>query len=91
MINIDDILDMSCLTREEIEAIAEHEHLGQLRAAELAEYLMHLPKGPQHVQAMICEDMRAALHRGDLDHARDLWVTLGEFLANHPEAQRGNG
>lgn len=91
MINLDDILDMSCLTREEIAAVAEHEHLGRARAAALAEYLMHLPKGPQAVQKMICEDIRAALHRDDLAHARDLWATLGEFVKSHPESLRGNG
>lgn len=90
MISIDDILDMSSLTRAEIEAIAEHEHLGRARAAALAEYTMHLPKGAQQVQLMICEDIREALHRDDLEHARDLWATLREFIAAHPEAQRGN-
>lgn len=91
MINENDILDMTCLTRAEIEAIAEHAHVGEVAAAELGEYTMHLHHGPQRVQRMICEDIRAALHAGELAHARVLYRTLKEFLAAHPEALRGNG
>lgn len=91
MINENDILDMTCLTRAQIEAIAAHEHLGAVAAAELGEYLMHLHHGPQRVQAMICEDIAEALHADDLDRARGLYVALKGFLAEHPEALRGNG
>lgn len=91
MINLDDIEDMTCLTRAEIAAIAEHEHMPEVSAAALGDYLMHLHKGPQQVQRMICEDIRAALHRDDLGHARSLFATLRSFLAEHPEALRNNG
>ncbi|WP_288939872.1 hypothetical protein [uncultured Roseovarius sp.] len=89
MITLDDIRDMTCLSREEIAAVAEHEHLPPLSASVLGDYMMHLPKGPQQVQQMICEDIRAALHRDDLSHARDLYVVLHRFLQDHPEAVRG--
>ncbi len=46
MINLEDILDMCPLTREEIAAVGEHEHVEGVAAAVLADYLMHLPKGP---------------------------------------------
>ncbi len=90
MINLEDIEDMTCLTRAEIAAIAEHEHLPELDAALLGEYLMHAHKGPQRVMAMICDDVRDALHGGDLAHARALFQTLRAFAAAHPEAQRGS-
>lgn len=90
MISLEDILDMTCLGRDEIEAIAEHEHVAPVDAARQAEYLMHLSKGPQAVQRMICEDVRAALHAGDLEHARSLFVTLRRFMSDHPEAARGS-
>lgn len=89
MINLDDIEGMACLTREEIAAIGEHEGVQGLTAAALAEYLMHLPKGPQIVQQMICEDIRNALHADNVAHARELFVTLRHFIADHPEAVRG--
>ena len=89
MITLDDIEDMTSLTREEIDAIAEHEHLPLFSAATMGDYLMHHRKGPQAVQRMICEDIRDALHRGDLDHARTLFVTLRHYMSEHPEAERG--
>ncbi len=90
MINENDILDLVCLTRAEIAAIAEHEHLADVQAAELGESLMHIHHGPQRVQQMICDDIRNALHAEDLARARALLKTLKAFLEAHPEALRGN-
>lgn len=89
MISMEDILDMCSLSREEVAAIGEHEHVEGIAAATLADYLMHLPKGPQVVNRMICDDIRQALHRDDLAHARNLFAALKHFVANHPEAVRG--
>ncbi len=89
MINLDDIIDMCPLTREEVEALAEHEHSDEVAAAVLADFLMHAHHGPQRVQAMICDDIRAALHRDDLDHAKRLFAALHHFMDTHPEAARG--
>jgi len=89
MISLDDIEDMSALTRAEIEALAEHEHLGTYDAALMGDYLMHLHHGPQKVHAMICDDIRSALHASKLEHARELFAVLHGFLADHPEAIRG--
>jgi len=91
MINENDIIDMGCLTRAEVAAIAEHEHITPVVAAELGEYLMHVHKGPQRVQRMICDDIREALHADDVPRARALYATLKGFLAEHPEALRGSG
>lgn len=89
MISLDDIEDMTCLTRAEIRALAEHDHTNELNAALLGDYLMQLHHGPQAVQKMICEDARTALHAGDLERARALFGTLQAFIARHPEAVRG--
>ncbi len=91
MISLEDIYDMCPLSRTEIAALAEHEHVEGVAAAALADYLMHLHKGPQAVNLMICEDIRAALHRGDLPHARELFAALRHYMAEHPEAERGSG
>jgi hypothetical protein len=89
MITAQDIMDMTDLTREEIAAVAEHEGLPAVNAAALAEYMMHLHKGPQVVLLMISEDIRAALRRDDVAHARELYAVLHHFVAEHPEAARG--
>ena len=91
MITADDVIDMTDLTHEEIAAIAEHEGLPDVNAAALADYMVHMHHGTAHVQAMICDDIRLALHRDDLAHARELYATLRHFMASHPEAARGSG
>ncbi len=89
MISLEDIEDLSALTRAEIDALAEHEHLTTYNATLLGEYLMHMHHGPQKVHQMLCEDIRTALHKDDLDHAKELFAVLRGFLAEHPEAARG--
>ena len=91
MITFDDIADMTCLTRDEIAVLAEHEHMPDADAAALGDYLMHDHKGPQAIQRMICEDIRDALHRGDKAHAVKLYAVLHRFLIDHPNAARGAG
>ncbi len=90
MINENDILDMTCLTRAQIDAISEHEHIDMVAAAEMGEYLMHIHHGPQKVQQMICEDIAVALHADDLQAARGLYKALKSFLVDHPIALRSN-
>ncbi|WP_138469756.1 hypothetical protein [Poseidonocella sp. HB161398] len=89
MIAVEDILDMTDLTAEEIAAIAEHEHSSEVNAAVLAQYLLEHHHGAARVQDMICDDIRAALHKGDLAHARELFATLRHFMTEHPEAAHG--
>jgi hypothetical protein len=89
MITLDDIEDMSALSRAEIDALAEHEHLATCDATLLGEYLMQVRNGPQKVQQMICDDIRAALHADDVAHAAALFAVLRGFLAEHPDAARG--
>ena len=89
MITLEDVEDMTCLTRAEIDAVAEHDSLPELNAATLAEYLLHEHHGPARLQEMICDDIRDALHRGDKAHAKVLYGVLHHFLRTHPDAARG--
>ena len=91
MITLEDVEDMSALTRAEIEALSEHDHITVFDAALMGDYMMHVHHGPQKVHLMICEDIRAALHAGDAEHAQKLFAVLRGFLAEHPEAARGTG
>ena len=86
MINLDDIMDMTDLTHEEIAAVAEHEGLPDVNAAALADYLLHHHRGPQVVAGMISDDLRDALRNGRKAHARELYVVLRHFVETHPEA-----
>jgi hypothetical protein len=89
MITLGDIMDMTDLTPAEIAAVAEHESLPDLSAATLADYMMHAHRGPQQVLRMISEDIRDALRRDDVSHARDLYAVLHHFVETHPDAARG--
>jgi len=82
-------MGMTDLTMAEVDAIAEHEHIQQVPAACLANYLLHSYKGPQRVQEMICDDIRAALHDDNLSHARELYAVLHRFISDHPQAAQG--
>jgi hypothetical protein len=89
MITPEEIVDMTDLTREEVAAIGEYEHISEIvAAAALADYLMHQRDGPQRIRRMIREDIRVALRAGHVSHARELCRTFSHFLASHPEAVR---
>ena len=89
MITLDDIEDMSALSRAEIDALAEHEHLATCDATLLGEYLMQVHHGPQKVQQMICDDIRAALHAVGVACTAVLCAVLRGFLAAQLDAARG--
>lgn len=90
MIALEDIIGMCGLSEAEVDAIAEHEHIPEVAAAALANYLMHRHHGAAHVQKMICEDIRNAIRCDDVAHASDLFMALRSFVAQHPEAVRGS-
>ena len=89
MITLEDVEDISALTRAEIEAIAEHEHISDFDAALMGDYMMHTHHGPQKVHEMLCDDIRDALHKDNLAHARELFAVLRGFLKENPDAARG--
>ena len=45
MITLEDCIAFCGLTEQEVLAVAEHEHIPEVAAAALAEYLLNRPKG----------------------------------------------
>ena len=85
MISIEDCIALSGLTREEVDAVAEHEHLPEAAAAALAAWLMQKEdKGVMAVRNMLRDDIRAAISSGNHAHAAELLAALRHFLAAHP-------
>lgn len=84
MISKADILGMCELDRDEIEAIAEHEHIPEVAAAALGDYLVHQEHGAERVRDMIVDDIRWAMERQDRAHASTLYMALRHFLDAHP-------
>jgi hypothetical protein len=86
MITLQDCIDFCGLTKEEVLAIAEHEHLPEVAACALAEYLLNQEHGPEKIRDMIVDDIRAAQARGDREHVRTLLHVLHHYLKTHPDA-----
>ncbi len=79
MLTLNDCMSQCDLTEDEIAAIAEHEHLPEIVALELGQYLAHLPKGAATIRRMIHEDISDAQSRSDHLHATKLKLVLRVF------------
>ena len=89
MITLEDCIALCGLCEEEVLAIAEHEHIPEIAATELAEYLLMSERGPQRICAIIADDIRDAQARGDRGHVLTLLHVLHHFLRKYPEACPG--
>ncbi|MFZ5790856.1 MAG: hypothetical protein ACOY3L_09175 [Pseudomonadota bacterium] len=89
MLTWEDCVALCELTEAEIAAIAEHEHIPMLVAAELGNYLVHTPSGQKGIKRMILDDIAAAQARGDITHAVVLKLVLKRFVEEHADARNG--
>jgi hypothetical protein len=89
MISLEDCIAFSGLDRDEVDAIGEHEHIPEIAAAALANYLLKQPHGAEAIRTMIVEDIHKALDTGRVRHAQELFMALRHFLDQHPEARAG--
>lgn len=88
MLTYEDCVGLSDLTEEEVDAIAEHDHIPQIVAAEVGAYLVHTEEGIPIIRRIIQEDIQHAEARRDNQHAIELKVVLNHFVANHSEYLR---
>ena len=84
MIALEDLIGFCDLTADEVHAIAEHEHISDALAAVLGTTLLQSEDGPEQIRVMLRDDIRAAVRRRDVVHARHLVSTLCRFLHQHP-------
>jgi hypothetical protein len=87
MICLQDCIAMCGLTQEEVLAIAEHEHLPEIAATAMAQYLLEQEQGALRIRDMIIDDVRLAQARGDRERVQALLHVLHHFLRTHPEAR----
>ena len=73
----------------EVAAISEHEHMPEMAAAALANYLLTQPHGGETIRTMIIDDIHKALDEGRVGHAVELFMALRHFLEQHPEGRAG--
>ena len=86
MISLEDCIALCGLTKDEVLALAEHEHIPEIAATALAHHLLAQSEGCRRIGAMIADDVTFANARGDRQHAEELQVTLHEFVTTHPDA-----
>lgn len=90
MLTYEDCQGLCDLTEEEVAAIAEHEHIPQMAAAAMGNYLVHLSDGIPRLKAIIRDDIADARAQGDHVHAAKLVYVLRHFVETHPEHNGGN-
>ncbi len=84
MLSREDCIALSGLTEDEILAIAQHEHIPGIAAAELGNYLSRSADGRLAIKSMIREDIQAAAARGE----RERVLALTRVLRNYVSERR---
>jgi hypothetical protein len=85
MLTLEDCIALSELTEEEVAAIAEHEHIPTIVAAELGNYLVHSPEGTPMIRRIIVDHILQAEAREDYAKALRLRLVLRHFIQTHPD------
>ena len=88
MLTIQDCIELSELSEEEILAIAQHEHIPEMAAVELGNYLVHTPQGEKRIKAMIVDDIEEAKREGHLQRVLTLKLCLRHYLEHHAGAAK---
>jgi hypothetical protein len=86
MISLEDLIGFCDLTPDEVQAVAEHEHVSPVVAAVLGNCLLESERGCQQIRDMLVDAIRTAVRQHDVPHARQLVSTLRHFLHEHPNA-----
>ena len=84
MLSLEDCIGLCGLSEEEVLAIAEHERIPELAAAEMGHYLVCAPGGELRIKAMILDDIAAADALENREHVLALKLVLRNFVLQHP-------
>ena len=87
MLSFEDCVALAELTEEEIHAIAMHEHIPEICAAELGRYLLVQKDGVPRIKRIIIDDIETARAHGDFKQAATLKLALKHFVETHPRRQ----
>ncbi len=87
MLTLKDVIGLCELSEEEVRAIAEHEHVPEVVAAEMGNYLVHCDDGLPCIKRMILDDIEGAEKRGDDARVKELEAVLKHFISTHPYAK----
>jgi hypothetical protein len=83
MLRFEDCVAFCALNEDEIAAIAEHEGIPDVAAAELGSALLQRPDGVARIRAMIVDDIVTAQRRRNYLRSTELKSVLRQFVATH--------
>ena len=84
MLSLEDCIALCGLSEEEVLAIAHHERLPEIAAAELGNYLVRTPGGEMRIKSIIRDDIDEARLRGHRAAELALKLVLRNFVLQHP-------
>jgi len=84
MLTIADCQGLCGLTEEELQVLADHEHLPLIVAAELAADLLRTAKGTWRLRNCMLEELEKAAAAGRHDKAKRIDRIISGFIAAHP-------
>lgn len=91
MLTYEDCLEFAELSEEEVEAIAEHEHLPEMVAMALGNYLVHREDGIPMLRRFILDDIDNAQRHGNDQQVLKLKLVLKHFVDTHPMGAEETG
>ena len=83
MLTLDDCIALCDLTEDEVHAIAAHEGIPELAAAEIGHYLVSTPSGELVIKGLIRDNIAAAGAAGDRMRVLALKSILRNYVLNH--------
>ena len=87
MLSLEDCLALCDLSEEEVLAIAQHEHIPEMAAVQLGNYLVHTPEGERRIKSIIRDDIADACAGGDRTRELALKLMLRNFVLQHPSCE----
>jgi len=86
MLTLRDCLELSDLTDDEVQMIADHEHIPDIVAAELGNELLHSEEGVTLIKAYMLDCIEHARRLGDFARVDALYSVYVKFDASHPQS-----
>jgi hypothetical protein len=90
MLTLKDCVDLSGLSEEEVQVVAEHEHVPDIVAVELGNDLLHSAQGVSTLKGYMLDCIEHARRVGDANRAAVLDAMYRRFDATHPDGAPSN-
>lgn len=87
MLRLEDCVALCDLTEAEVRAIAEHERVPEIAAAEIGNYLVRTPGGEMCIKSIIRDDLAEARAAGNRKRELALLPVLHNFILQHPRCE----